>query len=90
MVDSATLGAQFAVDLATWDERKTDQDSCYLILRMISCKPHWYSHGLGTWAADPMKATPYADREEAYLAARSCGGLLHLYTRATGLFAIPA
>lgn len=84
VVDTSPLGSGMT-DLHTWRTRKTDQDSCYLILRLQGCRLHWWSEEADGWSPDYTQAACWADREEAYQIARRLGGLLHLYTRSEGL-----
>lgn len=85
MVGTLPVGGRL-MRLSDWEERCTDQDSCYLIVRLEACRLRWYDQDGHAWTREFANATVWPVREDAYQTARQVGGLLNLYTRAEGLF----
>lgn len=81
--------------LSEWLERRTDQDSCYQVLRLIGLVPHHLAMNgevstqcrdgsMAYWTRQRPQSLAWTSREEAWEQARANGGLLVLHKRTHG------
>lgn len=70
-------------DMKEWQERCTDQHTCWLVVRLVNCKFAWLK-GDGAFGKRMSEAVCWTDRETAFQQARSNSGLLYCYDRSYG------